>query len=65
MNAKLLNNMLFVKQINYAMRQAVELVQPRRKTTTVGLKTVYLGDKLWIDNAVFYNELWSKDFLTF
>ena len=40
------------------MRQAVKLVQLRRKTTTVGLKTVsYLGAKLWNDNAVLCNEL--------
>ena len=66
MNAKCLNDMFSVKQINYSMRQAVELVQPRRKTTTVGLKTVsYLGAKLWNDNAVLCNELWNEDFLTF
>ena len=48
------------------MRQAVKSVQPRRKTTTVGLKTVsYLGAKLWNDNAVLCNELWNEEFLTF
>ena len=66
MNAKCLNDMVSVKQINYPMRQAVKLVQPRRKTTTVGLKAVsYLGAKLWNDNAVLCNELWDEDFLTF
>ena len=65
MNAKCLNDMFSVKQNKYSMRQAVKLVQPRRKTTTVGLKTVsYLGAKLWNDNAVLCNELWNGDFLT-
>ena len=42
------------------------LVQPRRKTTTVGLKTVsYLGAKLWNNKSVLCNELWNEDFLTF
>ena len=66
MNAKCLNDMFSVKQNTYSMRQAVKLVQPRRKTTSVGLKTVsYLGAKLWNDNAVLCNELWNEDFLTF
>ena len=66
MNAKCLNDMFSVKHNKYSMRQAVKLVQPRRKTTTVGLKTVsYLGAKLWNDNAVICNDLWNEDFLTF
>ena len=66
MNAKCLNDMFSVKQNKYSMRQAVKLVQPRRKTTTVGLKTVsHLGAKLWNDNAVLCNELWNEDFLAF
>ena len=66
MNAKCLNDMFSIKQNKYSMRQAVKLVQPRRKTTTVGLKTVsYLGAKLWNDNAVLCNELWNEDFLAF
>ena len=52
MNVKWLNHMYSVKQLNYSMRQYVKLVQPQRKTTTVGLKTVsYLGAKLWNDNV--------------
>ena len=66
MNAKCLNDMYSVKQLNYSMRQPVKLVQPQRKTTTAGLKTVsYLGAKLWNDNVVLCNELWNEDFLTF
>ena len=67
MNAKCLNDMYSAKQLNYSkMRQSVKLVQLQRKTTTVGLKTVlYLGAKLWNDNAVLCNELWNEDFLTF
>ena len=66
MNAKCLNDMFSVKQNEYSMRQAVKLVQPRKKTTTVGLKTVsYLGAKLWNDKAVLCNELWNEEFLTF
>ena len=66
MNAKCLNDMFSVRQIKYSMRPAVKLVQPRRKTTTVGLETVsYLGAKLWNDNAVLCNELWNGDSLTF
>ena len=66
MNAKCLNDMYSVKQLNYYMRRSVKLVQPQRKTTTAGLKTVsYLGAKLWNDNVVLCNELWNEDFLTF
>ena len=66
MNAKCLNDMYSVKQLNYSMRQSVKLAQPQRKTTTAGLKTVsYLGAKLWNDNVVLCNELWNEDFLTF
>ena len=66
MSVKCLNDMYFVKQLNYSMRQSVKLVQPQRKTNRVGLKTVsYLGAKLWNDNVVLCNELWSEDFLTF
>ena len=66
MNAKCLNDMYSVKQLNYSMPRSVKLVQPQRKTTTAGLKTVsYLGAKLWNDNVVLCNELWNEDFLTF
>ena len=66
MNAKCLNDMYSVKQLNYSMGQSVKLVQPQRKTTTVGLKTVsYLGAKLWNDNVVLCNELRNEDFRTF
>ena len=65
MNAKCSNYMFASKLIHYSMRQAVKLVKPQRKTTTVGLKTVpYWGDKLWNDNALLCNELWNEDFLT-
>ena len=58
--------MFSVKQNKYSMPQAVKLVQLRRKTTIVSLKTVsYLGAKLWNDNAVLCSELWNEDFLTF
>ena len=47
MNAKCLNDMYSAKHLNYSMRRCVKLVQPQRKTTTAGLKTVsYLGAKL-------------------
>ena len=66
MNAKCLNDMYSAKQLNYSMRRCVKLVEPQRKTTTAGLKTVsYLGAKLWNDNAVLCNEFWNEDFLTF
>ena len=40
--------MYSAKQLNNSMRRCVKLVQPQRKTTTAGLKTVsYLGAKLW------------------
>ena len=66
MNAKCLNDMYSVKQLNYSMRQSVKLVQPQRTTTTAGLKTVsYLGAKLWNDNVVLCNVLWNEDFLAF
>ena len=65
MNAKCLNYMYSGKQLNYSMHQSVKLVQPQRKTTTVGVKTVlYLGAKLWNDNAVLCNELWNAQLMT-
>ena len=42
MNAKCLNDMYSVKQLNYSMRQSVKLVQPQRKTTTAGLKQSHI-----------------------
>ena len=66
MNAKCLNDMYSAKQLNYSMRRCVKLVQPQRKTTTAGLKTVsYLRAQLWNDNALLCNEFWNEDFLTF
>ena len=66
MNAKCLNDMYSVKQLDYSMRQSVKLVQPQKTTTGVGLKTVsYLGAKPLNDNAVLCNGLWNEDFLTF
>ena len=56
-NAKCLYDMYSVKQINYAMCQSVKFVQPQRKTTTVGLKTV-LGAKLWYDSTISKQEVY-------
>ena len=44
MNVKCLNDIYSVKQLSFSMHKSVKLVQPQRKTTTVGLKTIsYLG----------------------
>ena len=43
MNAKCLDDMHSVKQLNYSMHQFVKLVQPQSKTATVGLKSLIFG----------------------
>ena len=66
MNAKCLNDMYAINPTTYSLRQPVKLVQPKRRTTSNGLKTVsYLGAKLWNDNSVLCNGLWKEDISTF
>ena len=43
--------MFVKKETSYSWRKKVILIQPKRRTTTYGLKSVsYLGSKLWNDH---------------
>ena len=47
-----LNDMLEIKDVNYSFRITRKLLQPKKKTTTFGLRSIaYLGAKLCDDNV--------------
>ena len=51
-----------VKEIDFALRKNVNVVQPKRKTVAFGLRSVsYLGTKLWNDNPVHIGKLSEID----
>ena len=52
LNPQLFENMYEEKSVPYSLRQNVMLVQPRRKSSTYGLRSIsYLGAKLWNEIA--------------
>ena len=61
-NSNCLNDMFEVKELDYALRKNVNVIQPKRKTVTFGLRSVsYLGAKLWNDNPVYIGKLSDVD----
>ena len=61
-NSNCLNDMFEIKELEYALRKNVNVVQPKRKTVTFGLRSVsYLGAKLWNDNPVHIGKLSDVD----
>ena len=61
-NSNCLNDMFKVKTLDYALRKNVNVVQPKRKMVTFGLRSVsYLGAKLWNDNPVHIGKLSDVD----
>ena len=50
LNAKCMNGLVKVKSTRYSLRNPVIKLQPKKKTTTYGLKPIsYTGVKLWND----------------
>ena len=51
-NSECHNDMFVKKETSYSLRKKVILIQPKRRTTTYGLRSVsYLGSKLWNDHS--------------
>ena len=51
-NSECLNDMSVKKETSYTLRKKVILIQPKRRTTTYGLRPVsYLGSKPWNDHS--------------
>ena len=50
LNPKCISDLFEVKSLGYSLRNHVKVLQPKRRTTTYGLRTVsYTGAKLWND----------------
>ena len=65
-NSKCLNDLFEVKSTSYSLRNDFRLIQPKRRTTNSGLRTVsYLGAKLWNDNLALFVDTIDGDFYTF
>ena len=65
-NSKCLNDLLEVKSTSYSLRNDVRVVQPKRRTTNFGLRTVsYLGAKLWNDNLALLADTLDEDLFMF
>ena len=65
-NSECLHDMFMKKEINYFLRKNVILDQPKRTTTTYGLRSVsYLGSKLWNEHPFAFTDLSNVDDLTF
>ena len=48
LNPKCINELYEVKYLGYSSRNHVKVLQPKRRTTTYGLRAVsYTGAKLW------------------
>ena len=61
-NSNCLNDMFEIKELEYALRKNVNVVQPKRRTVTFGLRSAsYLGAKLWNDNPVHIGKLSDVD----
>ena len=65
-NSKCLNDLFEVKSTSYSLRNDVRVVQPKRRTTNFGLRTVsYLGAKLWNDNLALLADTLDEDLFMF
>ena len=57
--------MFKIKDGNYTLRNTRELLQPKKKITTFGLRSIaYLGAKLCNDNVCNFSDVREIDFLT-
>ena len=65
LNSDCLNDMFKIKDGNYSFRNTRKLLQPKKKTTTFGLRSIaYLGAKLWNDNVCNFSDTQEIDFST-
>ena len=65
-NSKCLNDLFEVKSTSYSLRNDFRFIQPKRRTTNSGLRTVsYRGAKLWNDNLALFVDTIDGDFCTF
>ena len=65
LNSDCLNDMFKIKDGNYSFRNTRKLLQPKKKTTTFGLRSIaYLGAKLWNDNVCNFSDAREIDFST-
>ena len=57
-NSECLNDMFVKKETSYSLGKTVILIQPKRQTTTYGLRSVsYLGSKLWNDHPFYMTDV--------
>ena len=63
-NPKCISGLFEVKPANYSLRNPVKLVQPMKRTSTYGLRSVsYTGAKLWNDlSPLLSNDVEIEDF---
>ena len=65
LNSDCLNDMFKIKDRNYYFGNTRKLLQPRKKTTTFGIKGIgYLGAKLWNYNVCNFSDAPEIDFST-
>ena len=56
LNPKCIGDLFQQKRTKYSMRNPVKVLQPMKRTTTYGLRTIsYTGAKLWNDLSPFLN----------
>ena len=66
LNSECLNDMFMVKHVNYSFRNKRIIVQPKRRNTTYGLRSIsYLGAKLWNDNVSSFHEVCEIEYFAF
>ena len=65
LNSDCLKEMFKIKDGNYSFRNTRKLLQPKKKTTAFGLRSIaYLGAKLWNDNVFNFSDTREIDFST-
>lgn len=58
LNPPCMNDLFEIKDTPYSMRNPLKIVQPWKRTTTFGLKSVsYLGPKIWNDLPIDFNDV--------
>ena len=66
LNAPCVGDMFHKKELHYAMRNEMKLIQPQRRTTRYGLRSVsYVGAKLWNDLVNQFTDVSSLDLAAF
>ena len=58
LNPPCMNELFEIKETPYSMRNPLKIIQPSKRTTTFGLKSIsYLGPKLWNDLKIDFNDV--------